>query len=89
MPNAHNSDEVFLWRSVIDQALHDLGSDEHAARMEAEEWFDVLNPDFIEACDMAELDPLFVLDFYEKNYKVLSNVEMSKAKRRKNAKPIR
>lgn len=83
MPNAHNSDEVYLFRCVIDQALHDLGSDEHQARMEAEEWFDVLNEDFLEVCDMAELDPKIVIDFFENNRKVLTDTEMTKSQRRK------
>ena len=89
MPNARNSDEVYLWRSVNDQALHDLGADEFSARQEAEEWFDVLNPDFVETCELAELNPLLVLDFYEENYNILTNTELTKSKRRKNAKPIR
>lgn len=89
MPNPHNNDEIFLWRSVVDQALHDLGSDDINVRMDAEEWFDILNTDFVETCDLAELSPQEVLDFFSKNYNVLSNVEMTKTQRRRNAEPLR
>lgn len=72
MPTHKNSsNEVILWRAVIDQALHDLGAKSDKVREEAELWFDVLNPDFLEACELAEIQPEAVFEFIERNQEAL------------------
>lgn len=49
--------EMFLYRKIIDQAVHDLGSKDPEIRNEAEEWFDLRDKDFCEICDLAGFTP--------------------------------
>lgn len=69
--NTPSIPEEILWRAVIDRALHDLGNENKTIREEAEEWFDVLNEDFVEICRLANVFPKEVFDFIENNGKVL------------------
>lgn len=71
LQTAHSSDEVILWRSVIDMAVHDVGSKKPKKRREAINWFSLENPDFIEVCTLAMLDPVEVKKLFDtklKNY---------------------
>ena len=52
--------EIKLYRAVIDQAIHDLGSKVEEDRAEAEEWFDPKNEDFCNICELANLNPRHV-----------------------------
>lgn len=54
--SSYNSEKK-LFRRIIDQAIHDLGSSDLEIRNEAEEWFDIRDPDFQFICELAELDP--------------------------------
>ena len=57
--------ETKLWRAVIDQTLHDLGSKDPIIQVTAEVWFDVYNTDFKYICDLADVNMEDVLNFIE------------------------
>lgn len=69
-------------RSVIDQALHDLGARDVRVREDAMVWFDPLNENFLEICEMAEVQPQKVLDFIALNYDDLTNPRPIKSTKR-------
>ncbi len=52
--------ELKLYRAVIDQAIHDLGSPDMEIRLEAEEWFNLRDKSFIEICELAGMQPKVV-----------------------------
>lgn len=70
--NPHHEPEVLLYRAVIDQALHDLGSKYPDVQEEADLWFDPVNPDFLEVCDYADIDYRLVLKYIEENHLLIS-----------------
>ncbi len=49
--------ELELHRAVLDKALIDSFSTKRAIKKEIEEWLDLDNPDFTDACDRAMLNP--------------------------------
>lgn len=60
-PNPHRMIELHLWRAVIDRAILDViekGND----REDAELWFDVSDKDFCTVCELADLEPSFVVE---------------------------
>jgi hypothetical protein len=52
--------ELKLFRAVLDKALLDLFDEEEEYRLDAKNWLDKDNPDFIEICDLAFLEPELV-----------------------------
>lgn len=49
--------ELRLHRATLDRALIDSFSPNEDIRVEVEHWLDMNNPDFIENCEMAMLEP--------------------------------
>lgn len=59
--------EQALWRAVILQAFIDLKNSSkkkiaNTFRVKATLWFNIKNKDFVKVCDMANLNPHYVLD---------------------------
>ena len=51
-----------LWRAVIDRAFADIIEPNNLTDyIEALEWFDIQNKDFVEVCENASLHPSYVL----------------------------
>lgn len=61
-----DSDTVLLWRSVLDQVLHDAGSKNERIRKEATDWVSLDNPDFHLVCDLALLNHRTVHDTFKR-----------------------
>ena len=66
MENQKQNAEISLWRAVILQATLDCltqsnRSENIKARKDAQNWFNIKNPNFIMVCNFAELDPFFVI----------------------------
>ena len=66
--NIYCSGEIALWKAVILQAAVDLKSNSkkkiaNTYRIKALMWFSLKNKDFLQVCNWAGLDPLYV---YEK-----------------------
>ena len=64
--------EKALWQSVIMQAVIDIMSNskrtsEKVAKNKAESWFNMNDRNFLMVCQMAELDPIFLI----RNVKIL------------------
>lgn len=51
-----NMEDTLLWRSVLDQIVHDAGSKNPKIKQEAISWVSLTNPDFVTVCDLALLD---------------------------------
>lgn len=49
--------ELLLHRAVLDRALIDSFSAHKDTKKEVEDWLNLSNPDFVEACDRALLSP--------------------------------
>lgn len=49
--------EILLGRSIIDRAVLDSPRDPEALA-----WFDIMDEDFLEICEIAQLDPAQVLE---------------------------
>ena len=62
LDSAHNgvSDEIYLWRAVLDKALLDLTGNKLRHQSEVVEWLDLKSEDFITVCTNARLEPEFV-----------------------------
>lgn len=57
--------EIALWKSVITQALLDATIQQNdiqskAIRHKAKAWFNITNKDFIQICEMANLEPSII-----------------------------
>ena len=65
------SDEIYLHRAVLDRALVDSFSQSKKIRGDIESWLYIDNPDFIDACDRALLDPKLVLACFKVMKKIL------------------
>lgn len=65
----HN--EIILHRAVLDRALVDSFSQSKGIRQNVYEWLDIENPEFLDACERALLDPKLVLVTFKIMKKVL------------------
>lgn len=70
-PDPDNIIRVF--RAVIDRAILDLISSDKDAKIEAQEWLDVDSEDFIQVCELADLDTLFVFNHAIKVVRMFNN----------------
>ncbi len=73
--NIYYKGEIALWKAVILQALIDLQSNSkkkiaNTYRIKALMWFNLKNKEFLQVCNWAGLDPLYV---YEKAQVVKRN----------------
>lgn len=73
--NLYYKGEIALWKAVILQALVDLQSNSkkkiaNTYRIKALMWFNLKNKEFIQICNWAGLDPIYV---YQKAKKVKEN----------------
>lgn len=73
--NTYYRGEIALWKAVILQALIDLQSNSkkkiaNTYRIKALMWFNLKNEEFLQVCNWAGLDPLYV---YEKSQIVKQN----------------
>jgi hypothetical protein len=57
------TNEVSMWRTVLEQAFLDLASFNPKIKEEAMIWFDLVNEDYIEVCTNARVDPVKVLEY--------------------------
>ena len=56
-PHPSIAHELMLHRAILDKALIDSFSVDDDIRMDVEHWLDLMNPDFVDCCDNAMLDP--------------------------------
>lgn len=56
--------EVQLYRRVLDFTLSDYLSPDEEFRREAEEWLCLDDPDFLDVCEFAEIDPEIVFKIF-------------------------
>jgi len=56
--------ELLLHRAVLDKALLDLFTEEEDHRHDAKHWLDLDNPNFVEICEIAFLDPELVFKLF-------------------------
>lgn len=56
--------EIKLHRAVLDRALLDMFHPEDLVRSDVTTWLELLNPDFIEACERADLEPSLVYELF-------------------------
>lgn len=86
--------EIKLHRAVLDKALTDWFHNSKTIRKDVNDWLDLYNPDFQDACDRAFLKPEDVLEVFHtikrilkgKNAKFRKVRKGNKAKRRKKPK---
>jgi hypothetical protein len=71
IPHPSIASELILHRAVLDKALIDSFNPKFEIRNEVEEWLDLTNPDFIEACSRAMLSPKGVYDSFKLFKKLL------------------
>lgn len=63
--------EIKLHRAVLDKAIIDSFSQSEEIRQDVEQWLDIRNPDFREACERALLEPELVFRVFGLIKKVL------------------
>jgi hypothetical protein len=63
--------ELTLHRAVLDKALIDSFSIRKEIREDVENWLHLDNPDFLEACERAMLDPQLVFEMFKLMKEVL------------------
>ena len=64
--------ELKLHRAVLDRALVDSFSEFKTVRREIKNWLSLANPDFIDACDRAQLHPKAVFQIFSAIREVLT-----------------
>lgn len=63
--HAQVSKELLLHRAVLDKALIDSFSHDTEIREDVEEWLELDNPDFLECCERAMLNPEGVFESFK------------------------
>lgn len=63
--------EITLHRTILDRALVDSFSPSKKLRKDVEDWLYLDNPEFIDACERAVLDPKLVLITFKIMKKIL------------------
>jgi hypothetical protein len=66
----HLEPEITLGRSILDRAVLDSVEDD-----ESRDWFDETDPDFLDICEIAYLEPDIVVRYFEKTYIRLTQKE--------------
>jgi hypothetical protein len=56
--------EIKLHRAVLDRALLDMFHPKDVIRLDVKTWLELRNPDFIEACERADLEPKSVYELF-------------------------
>jgi len=69
--NSEFEKEITLHRAVLDRALVDYFSVQPDIRDEVLAWLDLNNPDFIQACQRADLEPQGVFDTFKIMRKII------------------
>lgn len=80
IPHISIEGELLLHRSVLDKALIDSFSPDEEIREDVEDWLDLDNPDFIDCCEFAMLEPEGVYAAF-KTFKSILRGDNAKFKR--------
>lgn len=77
--------EIKLYRAVLDKALTDWFHGSKEIKKDVDDWLDLYNPDFQDACERAFLKPEDVLEVFHTIRRILKgkNAKFKKVRKRK------
>ncbi len=64
--------EARLYRAVLDRALIDSFSTNASIKGPVDRWLKINNPDFLDSCALANLEPSIVMEIFTAMHKILT-----------------